>query len=139
MKIQRFYLYVSMVCILFIGGGVSLSFAQKVTPQIDVEIQIFSGMPNPNWLIDSSEGLEQMRSLIRGLPSMDEFDEPQFGAFLLSADESKCNFPQRVLVYAGKIKATTADGTVRFFEDAKGLDGVLRDQGIEKGFGEFLQ
>ena len=107
-------------------------------PRVNVRLQVFSGMPNPEWFFDDPDDLVQLRSFVKGLPEAAPVEEPQFGSFLLRADEAKCRFPERVLVFDGVIKATTADGITRFFRDTKGFEDFLRAEAVERGFEELL-
>ena len=112
--------------------------AQEAPPRVDVFLQVTSGMANPNWFFDDPDNLDTLRSLIRGLAAAPEVAEPQFGAFRLAADQARCQFPESVLVFGGTIKATTSDGTVKFFVDEKVLEQFLRDSAVAAGFGPQL-
>lgn len=104
---------------------------------VEVQFQIYSGEPNPSWKILAAD-LEKLRSLIRGLTPIEEFSESKYGSFLLVADESKCQFPEKVIVDEGKIMAVTADGEVRYLLDENGLYDYLVTLAVEELEGVFL-
>jgi len=90
-------------------------------------------MQNPGWIVSDPADLARLREFLKGLPTAQPVDEPQFGGFLLTGDEAKCRFPARVRVFDGIIKATTADGTTRFFQDKKGLEAFLVQETKTRG------
>lgn len=129
---------ISLVMFAIIAIHSNLLIGQEQSPRVNVKLQVFSGLPNPEWFFDDPADLAQLRGFVRGLPETGEVAEPQFGAFLLLTDQAKCRFPERVLVFNGIIKATTAVGTTRFFQDVKGFENFLRTEATERGLGEFL-
>jgi hypothetical protein len=98
-----------------------------------VELDVFSGRPNPQWTLTKQE-TARVEELLRDLPS-----EP--GA----SKESGLGF-RGFILSDGKHRITVGGGFVRFEEgadkpdcrDAKGLEKYLRELANARGFGGLL-
>ena len=113
-----------------------LGLAQDA-PRVRVQIMVFSGRPAPEWFFEDPSDLTKLREFLKGLPKADPVEDT-IGGFLLTADESKCRFPQRVRVNNDTIEVTTLDGSTRYFKDSKGLATFLREEATKRGLGKYL-
>ena len=98
-----------------------------------VELDVFSGRPNPQWALTEQE-TARVEELLRDLPS-----EP--GA----STESALGF-RGFILSDGKRRVTVGGGFVRFEEgadkpvrrDANGLEKYLRELANARGYGALL-
>ena len=121
----------SVVALVFaIGCGTPT--AQNASP-MEIELDVFSGRPNPKWL----ESPERAAIVSRALSSLVEAPvQPEPGdlgyrGFIIR---------QRGLharVYGGYVTVTT-NGTTRTFFDSAGLEPELITDASERGFGDLL-
>lgn len=98
---------------------------------VAVELDIFSGRPNPSWILDQQDGAELNRR-IAGLPASDrEVQPPGLGyrGFLITGlpDTNTCR------VYGGVIACTDASGEVRH-DDTRHAEQWLLDQAKQRGW-----
>ena len=104
-----------------------------VADSMEIELDAFSGRPNPTWL----ESPERAAAVARALsslveaPARPEPDHLGYRGFIIR---------QRGLharVYGGYVTVTT-NGATRTFFDSAGLEPELIDDASERGFGEIL-
>lgn len=138
MPAERGVLILATAALLLIGSAACGFLAQEQPPEIRVNLAVTSGLPNPGWTLTEPEDFKELREYIKGLPETAEAEEPQFGGFLLTADEARCQFPARVRVFDGILMVTTADRITRYFEDAKDFEQFLRDEAEARGLSDFL-
>lgn len=102
-------------------------------PQMEIELDAFSGRPNPKWLASP----EQAASLSKVLLSLPEApSEPQpshlgYRGFIIR-DQS-----QQTRVYRGHVFVTVA-GSTRSFTDSARLEEQLIADASQRGFGDIF-
>lgn len=98
---------------------------------LHVELDIFSGRPNPSWTLAEDEAAE-LRRRLEGLPGTErEIDPPGLGyrGFLISGlpEATSCR------VFGGLIACSGAAGERRF-EDARGAEQWLLGEAEQRGW-----
>lgn len=89
---------------------------------MQIELDIFSGRPNPKWTCDEAQAL-RLGELLTGLPEVSAAEaspEPPglgYRGFYLVQD-STTGHAIRTTIYAGSVQVSTRDGKVRRFLDA---------------------
>jgi hypothetical protein len=104
-----------------------------------VQLDIYSGRPNPTWTLSPAQTEEIGRMLV-GLPrAAGAPPEPGLGyrGFLLTNPERTAGLPAQVRVAAGTI-TIEHDGTFEYYRDVHGLERRLVQQASEHGYGDAL-
>lgn len=97
-----------------------------------VEIDVFSGRPNPRWVLTEVQRL-QVDEMLQDLPSDAKVSTPGLGfrGFLI-LDGTK-----RIAVNSGTISIED-QGCAQTYVDAKGLETYLRELAREQGYGSLI-
>jgi hypothetical protein len=96
---------------------------------IEVELDAFSGRPNPKWTLSG----EKSSQLLRKIDSLHETgDAPHppdlgFRGFVLKSGD------RSIRVYGGRIAIETA-GAVRVYRDTAGIQAELTEEARQRGF-----
>src|SRR5690242_13956615 len=93
---------------------------------MQVEIDLFSGRPNPTWELGSAESSEVL-ALIHGLPTCPSGPEPEalgFRGFVLTDQ----NTGERIVSYSGTVWRRSKAGATCFQDAARKLDRFLMTQ-----------
>jgi hypothetical protein len=130
----------AVILLLILSGFISCSSNNaKQKMKISVEMDVFSGRPNPSWELDSSEAGELLKQLFP-LPEADknkaEFNDGLgyrgFIIFARSTDTTSAS-PTIYRVYKGFI---LTNGKV--YSDKNSVEKKLMEQGRKKGFAELI-
>jgi hypothetical protein len=107
---------------------------------IVVRLQIFSGRPDPTWVLEGSVAQDVAERLRSALKSESVHTPPQGGlgyrGFRITGLDP--TLPQEVEVFSGVIIERTR-GDPRGWPDANHLERVLLEQARERGFGNVLE
>lgn len=101
---------------------------------MEIELDVFSGRPNPTWVASP----ERAASISRGLSSLSDAPaQPEPGhlgyrGFVIRQGAL------RARVYDGHVFVTT-NGTTRTFTDSIGLEAQLIDDARQRGFGDVIR
>ena len=100
---------------------------------IEIELDIFSGRPNPTWTL-SGEAAERLWSLLKGLEPAPPEEPPDLGyrGFLLLAP------PQTVRAYSGVLALAMRSEEPAYYRDTGGIEDTLLGQARELGYGEVI-
>jgi hypothetical protein len=103
-------------------------------PQVEVQLDVFSGRPNPRWTL-SADRVKELEERLQALEQAEEREPPGLGyrGFLLSGDGDI-----QLRAFDSTI-AVTAAGRTSFFKDARGLEELLLDQARQHGYGELVE
>ena len=116
---------------------VAIGCASPNTPvaeTMEIELDAFSGRPNPKWL-DSPERAASVSRALSSLteaPARPEPDHLGYRGFIIR----QAGLHARV--YGGYVTVTTSGATRTFF-DAAGLELELIDDASERGFGDIVR
>ncbi|SHE67960.1 hypothetical protein [Streptoalloteichus hindustanus] len=105
-----------------------------------VELDAFSGRPNPVWEATAPESAELLSLLRRLRTSADPVEPPGLGyrGFLLAGLGAPVRgLPPSLRVGAGVVQAADAPGSA--FRDDQGLEALLVAQATAHGFGELVR
>jgi hypothetical protein len=107
----------------------------KHARSVDVELDLFSGRPNPRWTL-AGRRVDELRDRVRGLSPGDSKEIPGLGyrGFVLAADRNH----DRVRAFDGTIRVERADRT-EVLRDDRGLEELLVTQARDLGFGDVLE
>ena len=119
---------------VFIALPVLLFFpkahSQEENEVIDIAILIYSGRPNPSWLVDDKSKIMEIKALINDLPEIAPLKDPAFGAFLI-LNKSVSDFPRAVIVFDDIVSTRELDGTRKWYRDVdQNLITLLSTQAI---------
>lgn len=103
-----------------------------------VELDVFSGRPNPGWPMTPAEALGLWAMLNRLLPTNPVEAPPGLGyrGFIVHRVLSGQPFPW-LQVRGGVVKATD-NYQLRYYRDTENIEGWLRRQAIGRGFGNLI-
>jgi hypothetical protein len=127
--------------LLFILFGCITCSSDKTKQQmkISIEMDVFSGRPNPSWELSPSESGELLKEL-SPLPEADKnkaefYDGLGYRGFIISVpDELKpSSRPLIYRVYKGYILMND-----KVFSDTNSLEKKLMEQGRNKGFADLI-
>jgi hypothetical protein len=127
--IWRFCSVVALACA--VGCGTA---ATRNAGPMEIEIDAFSGRPNPQW-VASPERAASVASALSSLadaPSRPEPDHLGYRGFIVR------QAGLRARVYDGHVFVTT-NGATRTFVDSAGLEKQLIDDARQRGFGEIIR
>jgi hypothetical protein len=101
--------------------------------RMTVELDVFSGRPNPRWTLTDAEAA-QIEERLRNLPSAVELvDEPLgYRGFILIDG-------QRRIVVGSDVVHVEQGEQAQNYRDAKGLEKYLQGLARERGYGELLE
>ena len=103
------------------------------TRNMEVELDAFSGRPNPRWVLTGDEATHLLREL-QSLPETKDSPEPPdlgFRGFLLHADD------RYIRIFSGRI-VVEISGKRTVFKDIHGVEQELARQARERGFGGII-
>jgi hypothetical protein len=104
-------------------------------PSVDVELDLFSGRPNPHWTL-AGHRVDEVRERSRGLAPGESKEIPGLGyrGFVLTADRDS----DRVRAFEGMIRVERRERT-EVLRDERGLEEWLIAQARDLGFGDVLE
>ena len=102
-------------------------------PQLEIELDAFSGRPNPKWLASPEHAASLSRAL-SSLPEAPSQPEPShlgYRGFIIRYQS------QQTRVYRGHV-FVTAGGTSRTFTDSARIEEQLITDASQRGFGDIV-
>ena len=106
---------------------------------ITVRVLLFSGRPDPTYVLSDSQLIEKLKAELAEAKRLDSYDRESvipanigYKGILVSNPEKRAGLPVRFAVYKGTIELM--DGQKRFLEDKGGaIEKMLMDEAIRKG------
>lgn len=106
---------------------------------IAVRVLLFSGRPDPTYMLEDAQMVAQLKANIAEAKKLDAFDRESvipatigYKGILVSNPEMKAGLPARFAVFNGTIELM--DGRKRFLEDKGGMiEKMLLDEAVRKG------
>lgn len=100
----------------------------------EVEIDIFSGRPNPHWMLSLAEERELRKRLLSLKKPMSPPDIPALGfrGFVVRLGGYSAR------VYGGRIMISLGLGQESVFADTEGIEDILRREARKHGFLKLL-
>jgi len=105
-----------------------------------VELDVFSGRPNPGWQLSPAE-VRDLKEKLAGLPRCDQpVSEPALGyrGFVLSSPQAAPGLPRLIRVHDGTV-AIPAEGGSECYTDVNGVENWLLDLARARGHGSLLR
>lgn len=101
--------------------------------EVEVELDVFSGRPNPHWTLGGDRA-QELPDLLRDLEPAESREPPGLGyrGFLLTAAGAKAR------VFGGVITMMRDGDDVARFKDGHGVEQLLLEQAREHGYGDLL-
>jgi hypothetical protein len=98
-----------------------------------LELDVFSGRPNPRWNLTAEE-TTHLHKLLRDLPQVPETRESGLGyrAFVLTEGQ------KRITVSKGLVQ-TDEQGRQFAYRDTTGVEAFLRQLATDRGHGDLMQ
>ena len=112
---------------------------RKVSVNVLVTLDVFSGRPNPSWSLSPDEAQELTRRLQGLPPAHGPAPEGDLGyrGFHLAMQAPTLALPSEVTVGKGTVTVRGQGGT-RHYIDAKGIELWLIDQARQQGHGALV-
>jgi hypothetical protein len=122
---------VALVALAFLWGGCAQGL--EVDTPMKVELDAFSGRPNPTWDLSSQEAAELEKRLVHLHPVEWDAPEPGLGyrGFLLSSPA------RQIRVYQGLLTVVEG-GVTRRYTDANRIELWLAEQAKGRGYGNLV-
>jgi len=105
-----------------------------------VELDVYSGRPNPAWKLTPAESAA-LAEILKDLPaSQTAGAEGGLGyrGFVLSNPEREAGLPVRIRVCNGLV-VFDEEGSPRSYRDTHGVESTLLRQASQRGYGEILK
>lgn len=106
---------------------------------IEVVLDIFSGEPNPKWVLSEAQVDELKAKISASLPSSMPKTPPQLGyrGYLIRNVSKTLMIPDEILVYGGVL--TILDkGTASYYKDFNKIEEWLISQACESGYDRLI-
>ena len=119
---------------------VGFSLPQEVYSDMQVTLDVFSGRPNPSWILSADEAQELARRL-HGLPSAVQLPrEGDLGyrGFRIVTTPQRSKLPTEIAVGQNLVTVRDDSGT-RHYTDANGIELWLLEQARRRGFGSLVE
>ena len=103
-----------------------------------VELDVFSGMPNPTWNL-SQEQVKELLDAFRNLPPADKLPQEiglGYRGFLLSNPGGSGGLPAHIRIYAGIV--TMTNGHVQSYRDVHDIEHRLLRQASQQGYKDLV-
>ena len=130
--------YLPVVLVLLLAACVT-STDVHVEGGVTVELDAFSGLPNPTWTLTAAQHAELERRL-RDLPSARDARLPEGGlgyrGFRLTA-AGEDGAGRQIYVTSGLVQIGEAEALL--YRDVHGLEAWLREQARVRGYGGALR
>lgn len=108
---------------------------------VEVTLQVFSGRPDPKWLLSEAQ-VDELKAKLNSLPSADAAEPkvpPGLGyRGVRVTNASKVSLlPERIIAYSG-VLAITHKGTTIYRQDVQHAEEWLLHQAQELGYGGII-
>ena len=106
---------------------------------VTVELDIFSGSPNPSWTLtpDESKKLMNLLDSLPEVPKKEPDDGLGYRGFILNLTSEKTDAPpRRVHIFNGIIAIDS--GTKKYYRDLHGLEKWLLHHASSQGYGGIV-
>ena len=106
-----------------------------------VELDVFSGRPNPWWELADEEATA-IAALLKDLPSAAPPPSESglgFRGFAIDIPHGEAGAPTHVRVGSGIVTVEGEGGQERYFQDTRGIERRLSDLAERHGYGELLR
>jgi len=105
-----------------------------------VELEVFSGRPNPAWKLSAEES-RAVVEMLKDLPAVQAVRADSglgYRGFVLSNPEHMAALPAQIRVYDGMI-VMDEEGGPRSYQDTHGVESTLLRQASQRGYGKILK
>ena len=110
-------------------------------PKIEIELDVFSGRPNPNWMLSEVQVDELKAKLSLALPEAKPKTPPQLGynGFIIRNPDNLPAIPDYIRVFSG-VLTITDKGKIRYCKDVSNIEGWLThcNQARERSFDKII-
>jgi len=105
----------------------------ELTPEVEVQLDVFSGRQNPRWTL-SADRARELQALLQGLEPTERREPPGLGyrGFVLTARDGTLRAFESVL-------SITFDDRTAYFRDVRGLEELLLVQARDHGYGDLIE
>ncbi len=107
-------------------------------PAIEAILHIFSGRPDPRWVLSESQ-VAELKAKLDSLPPRKPKTPPGLGyrgVRIINVSKVPV-IPERIIAYSG-VLVITDKGTTSYHEDVNNIEEILLEQAREKGYGEII-
>ncbi len=111
----------------------------KKMQKINVELDIFSGRPNPSWELSS----EEVSELVRYMDGLIPVSQPAvasilgYRGFVISNIGKITGLPVKIHVFNG-ILTVTENGSTNYYKDVNNVENWLIGKAKEHGYGDII-
>jgi hypothetical protein len=122
-----------LLIIIILCSAYSLENSNRKTAMI-VELDVFSGRPNPTWIL-SAKQTEELLEALQNLPLSDK-PSPEGGlgyrGFIIYNTDQAGGLPPHIRIYSGIV--TMTDGRVQSYRDVHNIEHRLLLQASQQGY-----
>jgi len=107
-------------------------------PTIEAILHIFSGRPDPRWVLSEAQ-VAELKSMFNSLLPCKPKRPPGLGyrgVRVINVNKVPL-IPERIIAFSG-VLAITNKGTTSYHEDLNNIEEFLLEQAREKGYGEII-
>ncbi|GAB4040581.1 hypothetical protein GCM10028809_65270 [Spirosoma gilvum] len=111
---------------------------QSQPTSLTVELDAFSGRPNPTWTLSEAESTELVE-LLKSLPAIPDSAQTSrlgYRGFLVSNSKEATGLPSRMRVYRKVIRMES--NPPQSYRDINGLEHRLIQQASQRGYGAVI-
>ena len=111
----------------------------KQMQKISVELDIFSGRPNPSWELSSGEVSELARKMTGLIPASKPATANNLGyrGFIVSNPDKIAGLPVKFHVFNG-VLTVTEKGSTSYYNDVNDIENWLIGKAKEHGYGDVI-
>jgi hypothetical protein len=107
--------------------------------KINVELDIFSGRPNPSWELSSGEVSELLRYMAGLTPASKSAIASDLGyrGFFISNPGKIEGLPVKIHIFNG-VLAVNEKGSTNYYNDVNDIENWLMERAKERGYGDII-
>ena len=131
----------TLLILLALALGCCGGFHDKGVKPMKIELDMFSGRPNPAWEPSAGEQAEITARLLNLPPSPPVMEPDGLGyrGFVILNPIQQKGMTTRIRIFNGKITIEEYNGSSESFHDAQNLETLLQQQASTHGFTEIIK
>jgi hypothetical protein len=138
-KIKKLFgLLISIIAVLFIAQWIVSSEAQEMKG-LKVTVLLFSGRPDPFYILDDEDTIEKLKSLAGNAKAYDKFEKPTvipsilgYKGVIVENQTKVPSIPAFLAVYKGNIEVKN-ETKMFLIDEGSAIENLLLQQAMEKG------
>lgn len=131
--------FVVIIISIYISGSIMEQNQKKQIQKINVELDIFSGRPNPSWELTSAE-ISELKEYMAGLTPASKpaiASDLGYRGFIISNPGKLGGLPVKTHVLNG-VLAVNEKGSTNYYNDVNDIESWLMERAREHGYGDII-